>query len=28
LYFFCIDSENLSNEYGESPKYGKNSSLV
>ena len=28
LYFFCIDSENQSNEYGESPKYGKNSSLV
>ena len=28
LYFFCLDSENQSNEYGESPKYGKNTSLV
>ena len=28
LYFYCLDSENQSNEYGESPKYGKNTSLV
>ena len=28
LYFLCLDSENQSNEYGESPKYGKNTSLV
>ena len=28
LYFYCLYSENKSNEYGESPKYGKNTSLV
>ena len=28
LYFYCLDSENQSNEYGDSPKYGKNTSLV